>query len=283
MKRTIRYLIVTVLGMLTSAATALVLALLDVRVGLAVYSFMLWFVIPLGAVLCGFAGASGYFAGARLLQYKPTGRFVYHVIGVSVATYFLLYYLEYRFTVVDGQPLSQAVQFSTFLFWVLGHQSYTIAPLHRLGSVSIGLLGYAVALFQVIGFAVGGLSVYGYLKTMPFCERCQHYLRETAHIRRIKMYDKDVLIGVYQEALEHLRQRNTSQASEVASAFGETWNSEAIFLLELRLWKCNRCPTESYEIKASERDGKTFKVISGLESTGLFGPGAPAEQMRASA
>jgi hypothetical protein len=283
MKRTMLDLVVTAFGLLTAAATALALALLDVKAGIAVFSLMWWFVIPIGAVICGFVGVSGYLAGARLLQYKPSGLFLFYVLAVSMGTYVLLYYFEYHFTVVEGHPLADAVPFGTFLVWVLGHQSYTIAPLHHFGSVSIGFFGYLVAVLQVIGFAVGGLAVYAYLWTEPFCERCHRFLRQAALIRRTKMYDKELLTRTYRQALDLLRQGNSSQACEIVSSFGDSWNSKATYQLQLNLRKCNRCPTESYFIEAGQREveGKSFMKIGDLSSIGMFGPGAPPQQMDA--
>jgi hypothetical protein len=284
MKRTVQDLIVTALGMLTSGLTALVLALLDAKLGFAAYSFMLWFVLPVGALICGAVGASGYYFGARLFNHRPTRLFIFNVISVAVATYFLLYYLDYRLTVVEGQSISQAVPISTFLFWVLGHQSYTIAPATHFG-ISIGPLGYAVAVLQMLGFACGGFGVYLYLMTKPLCAHCGKYMKETAAILRIhpKVYDEDELIAAYHEVLGHLRQGNTSQASQVASSFGEAWKSGAMFRLVLFLSKCSNCPTESYALKAEKLQGKSFEVIPGLQAEGMFGPGAPDSPLLVSA
>ena len=32
-----------------------------------------------------------------------------------------------------------------------------------------------MAILQVLGFAVGGLAVYGYLVSVPYCQRCSRY------------------------------------------------------------------------------------------------------------
>ena len=56
---TIQDLIVTGFGIVTSGLTALILALVESKFGLALYSFMWWFVIPVGALLSGFAAAKG--------------------------------------------------------------------------------------------------------------------------------------------------------------------------------------------------------------------------------
>lgn len=40
----------------------------------------------------------------------------------------------------------------------------------------LGGWGYHVALLQVGGFAVGGLTVYLYLESKPCCYRCSRYM-----------------------------------------------------------------------------------------------------------
>ena len=69
-KRLAEDLAVALCGLLTSLSTAVVLWWIGMRFGFAFYTYSLWLVIPVGALLTGFAGASGYYGGS-------TGRMVY--------------------------------------------------------------------------------------------------------------------------------------------------------------------------------------------------------------
>src|SRR4051812_24794644 len=92
--RTFQDFLVTGCGILTSILTALILALIE-RWGLAVYSFTVWFVIPVGAMLAGLAAASGYYVGARYFHHRPTRLLLFNVMSVAVSTYFLINFLNY--------------------------------------------------------------------------------------------------------------------------------------------------------------------------------------------
>jgi len=59
-RKTAPDLLVGLCGFVTSLLTAAILWWVEVQFGFAFYTWMFWFVIPVGALLSGFAGASGY-------------------------------------------------------------------------------------------------------------------------------------------------------------------------------------------------------------------------------
>ncbi len=61
------------MGFATTLLTAVILSIVEIRFDLALYSYMFWFIVPVGAMISGFAAASGYYAGARLFHQKPAG------------------------------------------------------------------------------------------------------------------------------------------------------------------------------------------------------------------
>jgi hypothetical protein len=50
-----------VFGIATSFITGIILGLIEVHSGYALYSWVFWVVIPVGAILSGFGAASGYY------------------------------------------------------------------------------------------------------------------------------------------------------------------------------------------------------------------------------
>ena len=70
-------LLVTVLGVGSTLIVAGVLGFIEVKFGWALYSFMFFFIIPVGAGFAGFAAASGYYLGAKLTHQKPAAYFVH--------------------------------------------------------------------------------------------------------------------------------------------------------------------------------------------------------------
>ncbi len=59
MKQTLQVLLVTAFGAIASLLTVVILFVVEDQFGFAFYSFMLWFVVPIGAILSGFVAAGG--------------------------------------------------------------------------------------------------------------------------------------------------------------------------------------------------------------------------------
>jgi hypothetical protein len=266
MKRTIQDLIVTGFGMITSVLTAIVLAASETKFSIALYSFTLWFVIPVGALLSGFAAASGYYFGARIFHHRPTRLLIFNVISVAVTTYFLLNYLEYRFLDIKGQAVSELIPFGQYMDIMLSHQSLEFrirgAKLGETGD--LGSFGYVMAVLQIVGFAVGGLCVYTYLRAAPFCDRCNRYLKKTLSTVRYTS-DASQLQVLYGNVVDHLKQGSPSSAVQLLSSFGQAKYTDGANLNgELKLWKCTNCPQEFVDFSINKWNGKDWKQIPEL-------------------
>lgn len=265
--RTVQDLIVTGFGIVTSSLTALILALVETKLGFAFYSFMWWLVIPVGALLSGFAAASGYYFGAKVFNHRPTRLMLFNMISVAVTTYFLLNYLNYSFMEVKGQPVSELIPFSQYMDVVLNHQSMEFrirgAKLGETGE--LGSFGYVTAVLQVLGFAVGGLCVYGHLRSAPFCGACGKYFKKQSSVTRYTN-DGDQLKGLYSGLIAELQAGNSVAASQLISGFGATKQNVKDMKLsaELKLWKCASCPQEFFESSVNQWNGKDWKPVSGL-------------------
>ena len=88
-KTTARDLLVGVFGFATCLLTAVILWWIETRSGFAFYTWTFWFVIPVWAVFSGFVGASGYYAGAWVLNHRPTPLLLLNIVLASVGTFFL--------------------------------------------------------------------------------------------------------------------------------------------------------------------------------------------------
>jgi hypothetical protein len=177
-KRSAEDFIVGGCGFVTSVVTALMLWLVEQRFGFALYSWMFWFVIPVGALLSGFAGASGYYLGARFFGHRPTRPLLLNILIASVLTFFLIYYLSYATLQVEGKDVSEYISFWQFLDIAIRSTAmefrYHAAKIGSTGE--LGSFGYVIAALQVLGFAAGGFCVYAYLLTKPYCDKCSRYL-----------------------------------------------------------------------------------------------------------
>jgi hypothetical protein len=165
-------------GLATSVVTALILWGVEARFGIAFYTWTFWLVIPAGALLSGFAGASGYYAGAWFFGHRPTRLLLLNIVLASVATFFLIHYLSYITLEIQGKQISDYIPFSQYLDIAIRSTSMEFRfKTSKLGSTGeLGSFGYVVAVLQVIGFAIGGFAVYAYLVSKPYCDKCSRYL-----------------------------------------------------------------------------------------------------------
>jgi len=253
--------IVSSFGAVTSVATAVILALLEQKWGIALYSFTFWFIIPAGAIGCGIVAASGYYFGARLFNHRPTGVLLLNVVAISVSTFFLVHYLSYYFMTVDGRVIRDYMEFSDFLATTLSHQSiqfgYATGP-----AIEIGPLGYLYALLEIGGFAVGGVAVYRYLKGLAYCDRCSKYFAKKETQARY-WADADKLA----EAVSQMRQcaiENQPQAAidaHAASAGAEKYTKEMFLLSQIAIHHCKDCGKHRMSVEVSRRVNNNWKAV----------------------
>ena len=151
-------LVVTAFGMASSGAVAYGSFYLARYHDFAVYTWMANAVIPMGAIICGFVAAIGYWIGSRVFNHKPTKLLLLNIVLVSVGTFFSIYHLEYTHSSYQGQPLEEVMSFPDYL-------------------QELGKWGWAAAGLQVLGFCLGGWAVYGILAGTPFCANCSMYFR----------------------------------------------------------------------------------------------------------
>jgi len=176
--RQIQDLLVAAFGFVASVATALLLFVIEKKFEIAIYSFAMWFVIPVGAILSGFLAAGGWYLGSIVLNDRPTWFLLANMVLASVTTFFFIHWLSYAFMEVDGKLISEYVSFSQYMDIVLTHQQMTFT-VHgaKVGTTGeLGSFGYVVALLQIVGFAFGAVAVFGYLMSLPYCQTYSKYL-----------------------------------------------------------------------------------------------------------
>src|SRR5262245_35622626 len=113
-RRSVEDLLVGACGFVTSLLTAVILWWVERQFGVAFYTWTFWLVIPVGALLSGFAGASGYYAGSWLLNHRPTRLLLLNILIASIATFFLIYYLSYSTLEIDGKIVSDYIPFGRY-------------------------------------------------------------------------------------------------------------------------------------------------------------------------
>jgi hypothetical protein len=262
---------VTLFGAVTSALTALLLFAIERIFEFSLYTWTFWFVIPVGALLSGFAAATGYLWGAKLLNHRPGRALLVSMVAVSAGTFFLIHYMSYAALTAEGSQLRGSLTFPTYLNLVLTHASVSFrfhaAKLGETGQ--LGFLGYAYALLQVLGFAAGGFGVYLHLRELPFCEACSRYLKRTSRVHRFSDRS-DELKGLSETIAPLLKAGRLSEVAAAHAAFGDPKAGKAHTLrAELSLWGCRTCTRNLVRFAVARKSDNDWKDVTeqALEGT----------------
>lgn len=253
-------------GAITSIATAIILFLIEGSFGFSLYTWTFWFVIPVGAILAGFLAAVGYYLGARLFSLRPTPLILLNMVAIYVGTFFLIHFLGYASLEINGEPVSDYVSFGTYLDILLRHQSVGFYFRHvEVGATGeLGGWGYAYAVLQIMGFAFGGVAVFGYLSSLPYCDRCSRYLSGRAKQERFAG-DPDAFAQMVEQLATAIDAGRPQEAINQHAA-GEAKHRKELHLKSiLKLRKCRGCGTNWLGFSAHKWTGSNWKDLNKLE------------------
>lgn len=257
-------LAVAAFGAATSFVTAIILATIEIKFDFSIYSWMFWFVIPAGAICSGFAAASGYYAGARFFNHRPTKVLLLNMVIISITTFFLIHYINYYFLVVDGRPARELADFAQYLDIMLSHTAvqFRFRAAKVGGPVELGSWSYLYAVLQIVGFAIGGIAVYGYLKSMPYCERCSKYL-VVKHTQTRYTTDADQLSQVAALMRERAVAGRLQEAITVHATSGrESGGEDATLRSQVQIKRCKDCDQHWMKFTVSRWAKDEWKEIS---------------------
>src|SRR5947209_373057 len=82
-------------GLVTSLLCAAICFGLQHYAGFSFFTLMVWFVIPVGAALTGFAASSGYYVGAKLFDARPNLIMATGMVAIAGLTQLLIYFGTY--------------------------------------------------------------------------------------------------------------------------------------------------------------------------------------------
>ena len=164
-------------GLVTSVLTALAVVVVSRMTGFNLFTFSIWVVVPFGAILVGFAAASGYYFGSLYFHKRAGLSLLLQMVVIAGLTQIPIYYMGYSTLVLDdGRRVSDYIPFGQYLDISITSAHYRNAH-GEIDKDEIGSFGYWLAAFKFVGVLVGGLGVYGLLRTMPVCLTCNMYLR----------------------------------------------------------------------------------------------------------
>jgi hypothetical protein len=257
-------LILSVFGAATSLATAYVLFLVQKYTGLSLYTFSLWFVIPLGAMIAGALASCGYFFGAKLTHQRPTWVLCVNMLVVSTVTFFVVHYLSYADLAVEGRPASEILTFPEYLDLVIRSSSLQEFRT-RAETGELGRWGYGLAVLEVMGFALGGLAVYAHLDMLPYCQGCSRYLTSLGQHQRYTSDDAG-FVSLYQTLHDLVAAERLPDAVSFHAGFGRSKPDPSCTLRStLEVKKCRGCGCRWVHFEAAKRSDSGWHPICDLE------------------
>ena len=268
MKATIQDLVITIFGAISSLLTAVILFWIESHWNLSIYSFMLWFVIPVGAIGSGFVAAGGYYLGSILFNHKPKGTILLNMVAISIGTYFLIQYLDYLFLEIEGQRIADAISFWSYWDVSISHQSVQFSVKGRSvgDAIDLGNMGYVYACLQVIGFAIGGFAVYGYLASQVYCDKCSRYFSKKGVAARYTG-DSDALQNFLKKLAVLLEE---SKLSEIISLHANEGGSKVFdakqhhLQTQIEIKKCKNCNKHHLKFSVSKKNKDDWKELDEL-------------------
>jgi len=248
-------------GALTSIVTAAILVAIDVGFDFSIYSWMLWFVIPAGAIGCGLVAASGYYFGARLFNHRPTGLLLLNMAAISVTTFFLIHYFNYYLLNVNGTPVRDLISFTDFLDLEISHTAvhFSMQPLGS--AVELGPFGFLNAVLQIFGFALGAIVVYFHLKSLAYCDACSKYLWGKGLQTRYTA-DSDALTKAVQDMMQCFSEGRFQDGIAIhGRAAGSDSSSKDVRLAsQIEIKRCKNCNQHWLKFSVNNRDNNWKEI-----------------------
>jgi hypothetical protein len=135
--------------------------------------FYLEYVIPLGAILVGLVAGSGYGIASWVTGCKISRGLLLSVIVLQVAVYFLAQYVEFTMLRV---ALGGELKVSFWQYFDFMTRSFCWEENGQPGE-PFGAWGYGMRALEIGGFALGGIVAPAILFAVPYCDKCQVYMR----------------------------------------------------------------------------------------------------------
>jgi hypothetical protein len=252
---------------LCGLATSILVALADVAIarmtGFDFFTFSIWVVVPVGALLTGFAAASGYYFGSLYFHKKASASLLVQMVLIAGAAQMLIYWTGYATMVLDdGRKVADFVPFAQYMDLILTKTHYRIGR-GQADTGEVGSMGYWIAGAQFVGFLFGGLAVFGYLKAKPVCAACSLYLRPMAKKQKI-FADADAAGGYY-DRLFTLAVDGPDFEALIRSEAKVDKVAQGALQVNTSLLGCPVCKAQMVEEKVKAYNGTEWKDLNKLD------------------
>lgn len=255
-------LLIAAAGLATSIATAFGITLINTWTGFNLFTISFFVILPLGAILCGFAASSGYYFAAKHFHNKPSKILLAQMALVAAMTQILIYWLEYQSLVIDGIKAASFVSFSEYLDVMLTSTHLRMGRGAHIDTGEVGTFGYWLAFFQFLGFLIGGITVYIKLASDPTCSACDQYLRQT--LSKTDTFEGPDQFSAYYDGVY----AHPVDSHEFSNHVGQKHKAEGIERGALKVattvFECPSCFGQSVKEEVQVFNGQDWKDVTDL-------------------
>jgi hypothetical protein len=257
-----KHIILLVAMAMTCLLAAVANVIITRMIGLNIFTFKLWFIVPAGAIGVGMLGASGAILAARYFNINPTIIDAMLMVAVAAATMALIYYLDYAtFVLDDGRRAADLVDFASYVDLVLTKAHMRVG---RAGvdSGEVGQMGYALAGVEFVGFLFGGAATFFFIKGLWRCADCGSYLRKlkTKKTKELTFDEASKVIELFKAGDLGTVQNVMAWAPPVRTL---NRNGQKA-LISFNLLGCPKCKTEVISASVTAFNGKEWKDVPSL-------------------
>jgi hypothetical protein len=257
-----KHIILLIAMAITCVLAAVANVIVTRMIGLNIFTFKLWFIVPAGAIGVGMLGASGAILAARYFNIQPTIIDAMLMVVVAAATMVLIYYLDYAtFVLDDGRSATDLVDFATYLDLILTKTHMRVGR-GGIDTGEVGQMGYYLAGVEFFGFLIGGAATFFFIKGLWRCADCGSYLR--------KLKTKKTKELTFEEASKVIELFNTGDLETVQKLMAWVPPERALdrkeqkAVISFNLFGCPKCKTEIISASVTAFNGQEWKDVPSL-------------------
>ena len=260
--QSLRIAMVAMFSVLSGLVVAFVVSAIEIATDFAVYGFSVAFVVPVGAIGCGFVAAAGFYEASKVLHVRPTTPMLSIPLGTAAATFVASHWFTFtRYEVAVDRTFADVMSFTEYLRAVTTETGLSYGSS---GSVDrLGSLGYVVTAIEIVGFALGGWLAATVLQSKPWCQTSARFMQRVDH--RKQMFDSE---PPFHHAMAEVSQLvdhgEPVAASEVLPAKRPSMsqNRKGQFSLEVDRYECADCGCVHPIITTHERTRNNWQQTS---------------------
>jgi hypothetical protein len=250
-------------GFLGVAAVVALIWFIYEKVQYPFFAQTFWFVVPIGALLCGMVAGSGFMLGHRMMNRLPTP-VTYVASGFGgIAGYFLIFGLTWWFTSIGNVRLHDVVGFPQYLQVMVENQSIRF----RNGApIDLGKWGYPRFAINLAGFAIGVMCMVAIAGGKAYCAKCRRYLTTVGSQTRTSS-DPEAAAAALQPVIALLNAGRIQEALDRHSAW-DAADRKGFFTTTIKVEMCGGCGMHVATLRGSSVTDNGAQPVNGFAFEG---------------